>query len=240
MYDITIIGGSLSGLISAIKLSKFHKVCIIDINQEIGFPTNFPGFSKDITLIKEILSKEDISNLYLKENDIGWGMRSEWLVKYLTQLSAKNRVDILNRTRVSNIFFEGQFNIEIVGGGPQNNLITSKIIIDETKQIHSGPGEINHTTKIENNNIIKLDNSFSNYFAGIIPTEKSRNFSNSLLQIERDDGLTEVWFEKQPTEHINWIEIKNCRSPSKESPMLVDDYFICCDEIIKQVNQILT
>ena len=240
MYDITIIGGSLSGLISAIKLSKFHKVCIIDINQEIGFPTNFPGFSRDITLIKEILSKEDISNLYLKENDIGWGMRSEWLVKYLTQLSAKNRVDILNRTRVSNIFFEGQFNIEIVGGGPQNNLITSKIIIDETKQIHSGPGEINHTTTIENNNIIKLDNSFSNYFAGIIPTEKSPNFPNSLLKIQRDDELTEVWFEKKPTEHINWIEIKNCRSPSKEGPMLVDDYFICCDEIIKRVNQILT
>ena len=240
MYDITIIGGSLSGLISAIKLSKSHKVCIIDINQEIGFPTNFPGFSKDITLIKEILSKEDISNLYLKENDIGWGMRSEWLVKYLTQLSAKNRVDILNRTRVSNIFFEGQFNIEIVGGGPQNNLITSKIIIDETKQIHSGPGEINHTTKIENNNIIKLDNSFSNYFAGIIPTKKSPNFPKSLLKIERNDELTEVWFEKKPTELINWIEIKNCRSPSKEGPMLVDDYFIRCDEIIKQVNQILT
>ena len=240
MYDITIIGGSLSGLISAIKLSKSHKVCIIDINQEIGFPTNFPGLSKDIKLIKETLSKEDISNLYLKENDIGWGMRSEWLVKYLTQLSAKNGVDILNRTRVSNIFFENQFNIEIIGGGPQNNIINSKIIIDETKQIHSGPGEINHTTTIENNNIIKLDNSFSNYFAGIIPTEKSTNFSNSLLQIERDDGLTEVWFEKQPKEHINWIEIKNCKSPSKEGPMLVDDYFICCDEIIKQVNQILT
>ena len=240
MYDITIIGGSLSGLISAIKLSKSHKVCIIDINQEIGFPTNFPGLSKDIKLIKETLSEEDISNLYLKENDIGWGMRSEWLVKYLTQLSAKNGVDILNRTRVSNIFFENQFNIEIIGGGPQNNIINSKIIIDETKQIHSGPGEINHTTTIENNNIIKLDNSFSNYFAGIIPTEKSTNFSNSLLQIERDDGLTEVWFEKQPKEHINWIEIKNCKSPSKEGPMLVDDYFICCDEIIKQVNQILT
>ena len=240
MYDIAIIGGSLSGLISAIKLSEFHKVCIIDINQEIGFPTNFPGISKDVKMIKEILFEEDISNLYLKENDIGWGMRSEWLIKYLTQLSAKKGVDILNRTRVSNIFTENQFNIEIIGGGPQNNMVISKIIIDESKQIHSGPGERNHTTNIENKNIIKSDNTFSNYFAGIIPTEKSINFNNSILQIERDDGLTEVWFEKQPKEHINWIEIKNCKSPSKDRLMLIDDYFIRCDEIIKQVNKILT
>ena len=150
MYDIAIIGGSLSGLISAIRLSEFHKVCIIDINQEIGFPTNFPGISKDVKMIKEILFEEDISNLYLKENDIGWGMRSEWLIKYLTQLAAKKGVDILNRTRVSNIFTENQFNIEIIGGGPQNNMVISKIIIDESKQIHSGPGERNHTTNIEN------------------------------------------------------------------------------------------
>ena len=240
MYDIAIIGGSLSGLISSIELSKFHKVCIIDINQEIGFPTNFPGLSKDIKSIKKLLSEEDLSNLYLKENDIGWGMRSEWLVKYLTQLSAKKGVDILNRTRVSNVFFEGQFNIEVIGGGPQNNIINSKIIIDEINQIHSGPGERNHTISIEDNKIIKLDNDFSNYFAGIIPTGKSKKFDKSLFQIEREDGLTEVWFKEKPTDHINWIEIKNCKSPSNEGPMLVDDYFNRCEELIKQVNQILT
>ena len=240
MYDIAIIGGSLSGLISAIELSKFHKVCIIDINQEIGFPTNFPGLSKDIKPIQKILSEEDLSNLYLKENDIGWGMRSEWLVKYLTQFSAKKGVDILNRTRVSNVFFEGQFNIEVIGGGPQNNIINSKIIIDEINQIHSGPGERNHTISIEDNKIIKLDNDFSNYFAGIIPTGKSKKFDKSLFQIEREDGLTEVWFKEKPTDHINWIEIKNCKSPSNEGPMLVDDYFNRCEELIKQVNQILT
>jgi len=70
MYDITIIGGSLSGLISAINLSDDYSICIIDINQEIGFPTNFPGFSNNIDLVKNILSKEDQSNLYLQENNI--------------------------------------------------------------------------------------------------------------------------------------------------------------------------
>ena len=240
MYDIAIIGGSLSGLISAIRLSESHKICIIDINQEIGFPTNFPGLTKDIKSIQKILLEEDLSNLYLKENNIGWGMRSEWLVKYLTQLSAKKGVNILNRTRVSNIFFEDQFNIEIIGGGPQNNIINSKIIIDEINQIHPGPGERNHVISLENNKIIKLDNDFSNYFAGIIPTKKSKKFDKSLFQIEREDGLTEVWFNEKPTEHINWIEIKNCNSPSNQGPMLVDDYFNRCEEIIKQVNQILT
>jgi len=240
MYDIVIIGGSLSGLICAVKLSKENKVCIIDINQEIGFPTNFPGISKDVELIKNFLVSEDLSNLYLKQNTDYWGMRSEWLVKYLTQLSAKSGVKILNRTRVSNIFFEDSFNIEIIGGGPQNNIINSKIIIDETEQIHLGPGEKNHTTQLQNKRIIKLENKFSNFFAGIIPTIKSKKFNNSIFQIEREDGLSEIWFKEQPKEDINWIEIKNCKSPSKEGPMLIDDYFIRSDKILDEVNKILT
>ena len=240
MYDITIIGGSLSGLISSINLSDDYRVCIIDINQEIGFPTNFPGFSKNIELVKSILHDQDQSNLYLQKNDIGWGMRSEWLIKYLTQLSAKKGVDILNRTRVSNIFFEDHFNIEIIGGGPQNKILQSKIIIDETKQIHTGPGDKNHTLLLENNNIINIENNFSKYFSGILPTQNSKPFKNSIFQINRDDGLTEVWFNTKPNENINWIEIKFCNSPSTSSPMIIDDYFDRSKQITKQVKDLLT
>lgn len=240
MYDITIIGGSLSGLISAINLSDDYSICIIDINQEIGFPTNFPGFSNNIDLVKNILSKEDQSNLYLQENNIGWGMRSEWLIKYLTQLSAKKGVDIINRTRVTNIFFEDNFNIEIIGGGPQNNIINSKIIIDETKQIHSGPGEKNHTILIENDRLINIESELCGYFSGIIPTKNSPKLDNTLFQINREDGLTEFWFNSKPEDHIDWIEIKSCNSPTISGPMVIDDYFTRADEIAKQSRKLLT
>ena len=240
MYDIAIIGGSLSGLISAIELSNEYNVCIIDINQEIGFPTNFPGLSKNINLIKNLLSNEDQSNLYLQENDIGWGMRSEWLIKYLTHLSAKKGVDILNRTRVSNIFFEDCFNIEIIGGGPKNKIITSKIIIDETNQIHSGPGDKNHKIILENNNIINIETNTNQYFSGIIPTNKTQTIPNNIFQINRNDGLTEVWFNTKPEVEINWIEIKFCNSPTTSTLMIIDDYFLRSSIIITQSNNLLT
>ena len=240
MYDVTIIGGSLSGLISAINLSKDYTVCIIDINQEIGFPTNFPGLCKNIELVKTILSDEDQSNLYLYENDIGWGLRSEWLIKYLTQLSAKNNVDILNRTRVSNIYFEGVFNIEIIGGGPIDKIIKSKLIIDETKQIHSGPGDKNHTISYQNEKVITIENKLSNYFSGIIPTSEDLIFENNIFKIERNDGLTEVWFDVKPDKHYNWIEIKKCESPTNSKILVIDDYFTRSQEINKQARLLLT
>ena len=59
---------------------------------------------------KKSKAKEEENQKELNsKTDIGWGMRSEWLIKYLTQLAAKKGVDILNRTRVSNIFFEDNF-----------------------------------------------------------------------------------------------------------------------------------
>lgn len=240
MYDIAIIGGSLSGLISSINLSSDYRVCIIDINQEIGFPTNFPGLSKNIDLVNTILHDQDKSNLYLKKTDIGWGMRSEWLIKYLTQLAAKKGVDILNRTRVSNIFFEDDFNIEIIGGGPHNKIINSTIIIDETKQIHTGPGDKNHTLLLKNKNLITIKNDLNSYFSGILPTQNSRVFEDSIFQIIRDDGLTEIWFKEKPNENINWIEIKFCNSPSTSKPMIIDDYFIRSKQITEQVKKLLT
>ena len=231
MYDIAIIGGSLSGLISAIELSKNNKICIIDINQEIGFPTNFPGLVKDVELIKRILVTEELDNLYLNQSKIGWAMRSEWLIKYLTQLCAKKGVEILNRTRVSNIFYDDLFNIEIIGGGPNNNIIKSKIIIDETEQIHAGPGDKNHKIPIDNKKIILLKTNNQQYFSGIIPTDNIDNFPENLFQISRSDGLTEVWFNEQQKEHVNWIEIKKCNSPSKQNLMIIDDYFSRANEI---------
>ena len=58
IYDIAIIGGTLPSLISSIKLSEKLKVCIIDINQEIGFPTNFPGIIENEKLLDEFLPEK--------------------------------------------------------------------------------------------------------------------------------------------------------------------------------------
>ena len=66
MYDITIIDGTLTGLFSSINLSNNCKVCIIDLNQEIGFPTNFPGLIENIDILDVFVKEKD--KLYLQEN----------------------------------------------------------------------------------------------------------------------------------------------------------------------------
>ena len=100
--------------------------------------------------------------LYVKKNHSGFGLRSEWLMKYLTHAAAKHGVDILNRTRVSNIFYENFFNIELIGGGPKNQTIKSKIIIDETERIYLPPGDKKHT--IFNNIIVHIFIDFNDSF----------------------------------------------------------------------------
>ena len=220
MYDIVIIGGTLPGLISSIKLSKNFRVCIIDLNQEIGFPTNFPGLIENQDLLNELLDSKD--KLYLKQNELGFGLRSEWLMKYLTHNAARNGVDILNRTRVSNLFYDKNFSIELVGGGPKNKIISSKIIIDETERTYSAPGDKIHNISNDNQFIISVNESQKQYFVGTIPSLNHQNITNCVLKIERDDQLTELWFDQEPEININWIEVKKCYSFSNPKFLNVD------------------
>tara|TARA_B100000579_G_C22820506_1_gene850340 strand:+ start:396 stop:1112 length:717 start_codon:yes stop_codon:yes gene_type:complete len=238
MYDIAIIGGTLPSLISSIRLSNDHKICIIDINQEIGFPTNFPGFIKNQKLLDEFLNEKD--KLYVKKNHSGFGLRSEWLMKYLTHTAARHGVDILNRTRVSNVFYENFFNIELIGGGPKNQTIKSKIIIDETERIYLPPGDKKHTLLKNHKLILSINEEQKEYFVGTIPYSKSQNISNYRLKIDRDDELTEFWFDQKPLVDINWIEIKNSLSFSNSEYLNIDKYIQLSNDIIKLSLKILT
>ena len=238
MYDVVIIGGTLSGLFTSIHLSKSFKVCIVDINQEIGFPTNFPGIINNPMLLDKFLTEKD--KLYLKENELGLGLRSEWLMKYLTHNAARNGVDILNRTRVLNIFFDEYFNIELIGAGPQNHFISSKIIIDETNRTYTAPGDKKHIISLNNDFIFSSFHEQKEFFVGTIPTFNSTNIEEYILKIERDDGLTEYWFEHEPKLNINWIEIKTCQSLSNPSSMNIDMHVEISNNIISTVSKILT
>ena len=242
MYDVVIIGGSLSGIITAIQLSKDYKVCLIDINQEIGFPTNFPGLIKNIKLLDELFEDLNQSKLYLKENQFGWGLRSEWLMKHLTNLAAKQGTEILNRTKVTNVFIDKHLSLEIIGGGPDNRTINTKIIIDESQKISPGPGKKNHKIPIKNSNIIKTEIKTKKFFVGITLSIEDYPIELSKLVIERDDGLIEVWFEEMPKIMPNngWIEIKNLESPILDRIMLVDDYFNNSENIIQESKKYLT
>ena len=238
IYDIAIIGGTLPSLISSIKLSEKLKVCIIDINQEIGFPTNFPGIIENEKLLDEFLSEKE--KLYIKKNKYGYGLRSEWLMKYLTHNAAKNGVDILNRTKVSNIFYDELFNIEVIGGGPKNNTINSKIILDETDRIYLAPGDKEHTIPKLNKLIVSFEVLQKEYFVGTIPILYSNNISDYILKIDRDDELTEFWFDQEPSKEINWIEVKNCLSFSNLEDLSIDKHVEMSNNIVESIMKLFT
>ncbi len=243
MYDVVVIGGSLPSIISAIELSSKYKICIVDINQEIGFPTNFPGIIKNIDKIKSLFIDAEDSKLYLKNNPgKGWGLRPEWLIKYLTHLAAKKGVEILNRTKVVDVYFDSQLNIELIGGGPQNQIIQTKTIIDESDKINLGPGNKNHTVSIDHPNIIKNHISSKNFFVGTTLSTNTPIIKDSNLSINRDDHLTEFWFLEEPKKEFKslWIEIKTIQATFLDKIMIIDDYFIQSSDLVSKTKNKLS
>ena len=56
--EIVIIGGNLFSLLCADLLSKKHKILILEINPEPGFPTNFLGYAYNKETLETILESK--------------------------------------------------------------------------------------------------------------------------------------------------------------------------------------
>ena len=123
----------------------------------------------------------------------------------------------------------------MIGGGPQNQIISSKIIIDETERTYSAPGDKIHNFSNDNQFIISVNESQKQYFVGTIPSLNYQNITNCVLKIERDDELTELWFDQEPELNINWIEVKKCYSFSNPKFLNVDKYVEISNEIIEKL-----
>ena len=196
MSSITITGGGLIGLFCADILSSKHNVTIVEINAEIGFPANFPGIINQSNNISEILDSEDLSNLYIFDNGNEINFRTEWFVKLLSHKLAKNKVDIIHRTRIeSTLINKNQLNLQLKGSeSNKNNLITDKLI-DFSESLITGPKGQKHTINDSLDQIIKPKIPTKQFFVGTCLRNNLSNLNKSNLIIERSDGLAEVWYE---------------------------------------------
>ena len=84
---VIIAGGGLTGLSAALDL-KEHDVIIIDMKQELGTPSNSPGWIENLSLIP--------SKLNYKNNSF----RRNWLEKNMAILATQQGVDIKLKTRI--------------------------------------------------------------------------------------------------------------------------------------------
>jgi len=235
MSSITITGGGLIGLFCADILSSKHNVTIVEINAEIGFPANFPGIINQSNNISEILDSEDLSNLYIFDNGNEINFRTEWFVKLLSHKLAKNKVDIIHRTRIeSTLINKNQLNLQLKGSeSNKNNLITDKLI-DFSESLITGPKGQKHTINDSLDQIIKPKIPTKQFFVGTCLRNNLSNLNKSNLIIERSDGLAEVWYEfgEKEIPKQGWIESKTLNAYYNSKIMTVDAYYKKAQEII--------
>ena len=235
MSSITSTGGGLIGLFCADILSSKHKVTIIEINAEIGFPANFPGIINKNNNISKILDSEELSNLYIFDNGNKINFRTEWFVKLLAHKLAKNKVDIIHRTRIESISqHNNQLNLQLKGSDSNiKNLITDQLI-DFSETLIPGPKGQTHTFNNNLNQIIKPEIPTKQFFVGTCLRNNLTNLNNSILIIERSDGLAEVWYhvDEKETPKQGWIESKTLNAYYNSKIMKVDDYYKKAQQII--------
>lgn len=238
MPSITITGGGLIGLFCADILSSNHNVTVIEINAEIGFPANFPGIINQSSNISEILDSDELSNLYIFNNGKQINFRTEWFVKLLSHKLAKNKVDIIHRTRIeSTSINKNQLNLKLKGSDSnKNNLITDKLVNFSDSLITGPKGQI-HTIDDSLDQIIKPEIPIKQFFVGTCLRNNLTNLNKSKLIIERSDGLAEVWYEQGEKESPKqgWIESKTLNAYYNSKIMTVDEYYKKAQEIINSM-----
>ena len=235
MSSITITGGGLIGLFSADILSSNHDVTIIEINAEIGFPANFPGIISENNNISKLLDSQELSNLYIFDNDNQINFRTEWFAKLFSHKLARNKVDIIHRTRIeSTSINKNQLNLELKGSDSNvKNIITDKLF-DFSESLITGPKGQKHIIDSKSNKIIKPNIPTKQFFVGTCLRNNLSNLNNSKLIIERSDGLAEVWYEldEKETPTQGWIESKILNAYYDSKIMTVDEYYQKAQQIV--------
>ena len=238
MNSIVIAGSSLVGLLCADILSKSNSVTIVESDLEIGFPANFPGRSNSKLTVKNILSNQNLHNLFIKESDKYVNFRSEWFTKLLTHKLAKNNVKIMNRSRISSINqSESNLKISISGSEQNDKIIQCNTFIDFSSVSFSVIGNNTHQYDIESNRIINPDVPSKQFFVGTCLLKDSNRLGNFELMIDRSDDLVEVWYqlgnEMEPNQ--GWIESKTVKAFFNSQLMLLEDYYSKAEEIVNKL-----
>ena len=223
-------GGGLQGLTCALTLANAgEKVILIDARQEIGIPTVGAGFVIKKETIEWINSHNPPNLLQIKENISGWGLRLEWLEKFLTQKVGESGTEIFVKTRIiSSESKDDKVILNVKGAGPGDpTTICGDKVIDCLGQqpIRPGwPGSFEALGRSTLDNITEWSGAIS--IPENIPKEwEHQGWNGNRLSFPRGDGTIECWMKgKQCTpEHPNgWIEILSAHLPIDGNNISID------------------
>lgn len=239
MSNIVILGGSIEGLILSILSTKQHNVTLIDIHPEIGFPCTIPGWVENLEVLEKYLSDDEIKQLNVFQNTNGFAISGEWLFKLLTIKAAQSGVNILLRCRVTNIdLSDGKTTVQFFGGnnGGEGEIRCDNLF-DLTDYSAITPGNLQHNyTKSPN----RLNPTKKVHHWGGIALSKDcqNNPTEPILQLIRNDGLCELWYEDKPswTPPSGWIEIMKNTALKPINEMSIDNSISYGEHLFQSIN----
>ena len=234
-----IIGGSIEGLVLSILATKEHNVTLMDIHPEIGFPCTVPGWVEDPKVLQKYLGDDEIKQLDILQNIDGFAIRGEWLFKLLTIKAAQSGVDVLLRCRVTNVDrSDDKTIIQFIGGnnsGEGKRSCDNLFDLTEFSAIAPGNLQHNHTKSSSQTNIRKKVQRWG----GIALTKDCQNNpTEPVLQLIRNDGLCELWYEDKPTwtPLSGWIEIMKNTTLKPINDMSIDNSITHAEYLFQSIN----
>jgi hypothetical protein len=239
MSDIVIVGGCIEGLILSILCAPEHNVTLIDIHPEIGFPCVIPGWLERRESLQSYLGDDEITHLKILQNKNGFALRGEWLFKILTIKAAQLGVRILLRCRVTKIEYSSmKKTISTIGGNNNGDgIIICDKIFDLTEYSAPAPGNLQHSM-IDSPAQYTPKQSFHHWGGLALSAESQNTTAESKLQLIRDDGLCEFWYDQKPTwqPKTGWIQIVQNTIPKTLEEMSIDNSITYGESLFKSLN----
>ena len=239
MSDIVIIGGSIEGLILSILCAKEHNVTLIDIHPEIGFPCVIPGWVERRESLQKYLGEGEINHLKILQNSNGFALRGEWLFKILTIKAAQLGVQVLLRCRVTSVEqSSSQTTISTIGGNNNGEgIITCDKMFDLTEYTAQAPGKLQHSM-MEFKDQTNPKQRFHHWGGLALSQQRPNTTVEPTLQLIRDDGLCEFWYDEKPVwmPKNGWIEIMQNATSRALKDMSIDNSITHAESLFESLN----
>ena len=232
-------GAGLEGLSCALILATAGEmVILIDARQEIGNPVSGSGYAHQQSTIEWINELNPPAQLQLQNHPGGWGMRLEWLEKFLCQRVGEAGVDIRVKTRILGWEEDHETKTIEVKGAGQGNLqfISANYFYDclgdqPFSELLPGLGGI--SGEVGGRNVLgrKIRTDLIQWSGAVaspkrIPPEWAHlGWDGERLAFPRADGTIECWMRGvscEPRHPSGWLEIISANRGDDHQEISID------------------
>jgi len=226
-------GGGVQGLLKAISLIKQnHRVLLIEGRQEIGIPCAGVGLIEEEKNINYLLSLNPPPQLQIFQSACGWGLRLEWLEKFLAQYAGDIGVEIHLKMRIESFTTtENGFRININGVAPGDPTFFEAEYLHDClgdQPFYIGEKGSSYVLgRKPNNELIEWSGVIS--IPENLPEEWSHNgWDGTRMCFPRADGTIECWMKGPrclPKHPNGWLEKLSAKLPNNATQISLDYAF---------------